>query len=623
MIVLAAALLLAPAANAQTVNVSVCGTVTAYAAPGLLPGLIVIGGQSIPIAVGANINGSGLITVGSNLCLNGSLNALAQLQAGTVTLNASTSVSVCGDVSAYTAATASAPGSITIGGQTFPIAAGTNINGAGLIDVGASLCLDATLNGLGQIVAPATVTANATTSVSVCGVVSAYTAATASAPGSITIGGQTFPIAAGTQIDGSAVIMVGANLCLNGTINVSGQLTPPTSVSVNVGTSISVCGIVTAYTAPTAVTYGSITIGGQTFSISPGTALTGAGLIQVGANLCLTGTAGGGGQIGGGSVTPNPNPPPPTTSVNVCGIVSAFVPATASLAGSITIGSQTFGIAAGTTFGPEVRVGASLCFDLPIATGGGGQISNPGPGPVPSTPANEIIFPVVAHLTGFGGAEWRTDVRIVNLGTSPATVTLEWYPFSPAGRSGPAQTSQVIVNPGVQGTFNRVLESLFDTDGGGSVRLVSASFEVGAALRLYHDTQQGPCEGTFGMFEKGLKRSESASRAALLVLSHRPADMRSVRSNLGYFNASPDPVQIAFQVHATDGRLLGSKSITLPSFANDQRSIFDLVDTVPSSDREQQDLYVTFEAQGGLPFVYGSAVYNSTNDGLYVIPWQY
>jgi len=121
MIVLAAALLVAAAANAQSANVSVCGTVTAYAAPGLLPGLIVIGGQSIPIAVGANINGSGLITVGSNLCLSGSLNALAQLQSGTVTVNASTSVSVCGVVSAYTAATASLPGSITIGGQTFPM----------------------------------------------------------------------------------------------------------------------------------------------------------------------------------------------------------------------------------------------------------------------------------------------------------------------------------------------------------------------------------------------------------------------------------------------------------------------------------------------------------------------
>jgi len=63
--------------------------------------------------------------------------------------------------------------------------------------------------------------------------------------------------------------------------------------------------------------------------------------------------------------------------------------------------------------------------------------------------------------------------------------------------------------------------------------------------------------------------------------------------------------------------------MTLPSFANDQKNVFAIVDSVLPQDREQQDVYVTFEAQGGLPFLYGSAVYNSTNDALFVTPWQY
>jgi hypothetical protein len=490
-------------ANATT-SVSVCGVVSAYtAATASSPGSITIGGQTFPIAAGTNIDGSGLITLGTNLCLNATLNGLGQITTpATVTANATTTVNVCGVVSAYTAATASTPGSITIGGQTFPIAAGTNIDGSGLITLGANLCLNGTVNLAGQLVVPTSVTANATTTVGVCGVVSAYTAATASSPGSITIGGNTFPIAAGTNIDGSGLITLGANICLNGTVNVFGQLVPPTTVTVNGTTSISVCGVVSTYMAATAATPGSITIAGQTFSIAPGTVLGGAGSIQVGANLCLNGSLNGFGQVGGGSVSSNPNPPPPTTSVNICGLVSAYTPATASSSGSITIGGQTFSIAPGTTFGAEVRVGASLCFDLPIASGNGGQISSPG-SPVPSTPANEIIFPVVAHLTGVGGSEWRTDVRVVNLGASPATVAFEWYPFSPEGRPGPVETIPVIVNPGVQGVFNQLLTSLFNTQGGGSVRLVSASSDIGAALRLYHDDEQGPCVGTFGMSRRG------------------------------------------------------------------------------------------------------------------------
>ena len=124
------------------------------------------------------------------------------------------------------------------------------------------------------------------------------------------------------------------------------------------------------------------------------------------------------------------------------------------------------------------------------------------------------------------------------------------------------------------------------------------------------------------MWEKGLVASESMSRGALLVLENMPGGAAQ-RSNLGYFNASGEESSITFRVFSTDGRLVGSKTIAVPGFANDQRSIFTLVDTVAAPDRAQRDLYVTFEAHGGLPFVYASAVYNSTNDALFVVPWQY
>jgi hypothetical protein len=102
-----------------------------------------------------------------------------------------------------------------------------------------------------------------------------------------------------------------------------------------------------------------------------------------------------------------------------------------------------------------------------------------------------------------------------------------------------------------------------------------------------------------------------------------PGDPSHQRTNLGYFNASAQTGSITFRVFTTDGRLLGSKTLSVPGFANDQRSLFALVDNVSAPDQSQRDLYVTFEAQGGLPFVYGSAVYNSTNDALFVVPWQY
>jgi hypothetical protein len=690
-------LLFTSVGSAQTATVSVCGTVSSYLAPSaVLPGLIVIGGQTIPIAIGTNIQGEGLIKVGADLCLNGSLDVAGQLtDPVSVTATATTSLEVCGVVSAYTAATASAPGSITIGGNTIPIAAGTAIDGAGLITAGANLCLHGTVNGFGQLTVPSSMTANVTTSIQVCGVVTAYTAATASSAGSITIGGQTIPIAAGTAIDGAGLITLGANLCLSGTLNASGELVVPSSVSVGATTSISVCGVVTAYTAATASSAGSLTIGGQTIPIAAGTNINGSGLIQVGANLCLNGTLNASGQlvppasvavdgslsvslcgvvsaytsatasapgsitIGGqmipiaagtslagsgfisiganlclnGTLNASGQLVPPSSvavnvssSVNVCGVVTAFAPATASAPGSITIGGQSFSIAPGATLGFSAQVGQVLCADFTVTpgpgsggSGGGSQIVGGESVPV----GREIIIPVAARVQGQGGAFWTTDLRIVNLGGSSASVTIEWYPFSPSGRPGPAQVVSVTVAPGVQGIFDGALETLFQTDGGGSLRLVSTSPSIGAALRLFHEQRADACGGAFGLWEKGLLASESVSRGALLVLENMPGDPSHQRTNLGYFNASAQTGSITFRVFTTDGQLLGTKTVAVPGFANDQKSIFALIDTVPASDRAQRDLYVTFEAQGGLPFVYGSSVYNSTNDALFVSPWQY
>jgi hypothetical protein len=619
-------------ANATT-SLELCGVVSAYTvATASAPGSITIGESTIPIAAGTALDGAGIVHAGADLCLHGTVNGFGQLTApSSVSANATTTIHVCGVVSAFTSATTSSAGSITVGGQTIPIAAGTPIDGSGLITLGTDLCLSGTLNGVGQLTAPSSVSANATTTIQVCGVVSAYTAATASSAGSITVGGQTIPIAAGTPIDGSGLITLGTDLCLNGTLDGSGQLVVPSSVSAGATASLSVCGVVTAYAAATASTPGSITIGGRTIPIAAGTSLSGSGLVTIGANLCLNGSLNASGQL----VPPSSVAVNATSTVNVCGVLTAFTPATASAPGSITIGGQTFSIAPGTTLGFSPRVGQVLCAELVLAPPGGSGVGGPGAGGPggsgtggvivggESLPVGrDIVIPVAARVQGQGGAFWTTDLRIVNLGDSSASVTVEWYPFSPSGRSGPAQAASVTVAPGVQGIFDRAIETLFQTEGGGSLRLVSTSSSIGAALRLFHEQRADACGGAFGMWEKGLVASESMSRGALLVLENMPGDAAQ-RSNLGYFNASGEASSITFRVFSTDGRLLGSKTIAVPGFANDQRSIFTVVDTVAASDRAQRDLYVTFEAHGGLPFVYGSAVYNSTNDALFVVPWQY
>lgn len=346
-------------------TVSVCGVVSAYTAAGAVtPGLITINGVTYPILAGVTLNGAGQLGPGSNVCLTLNLNNLGQITSGNFTANVTTSVNVCGVVSAFQAATANAPGSITIGGTTLPIAAGTTITGANQLTTNANACLSGTLNAQGQIIAPSTITLGATSTFNVCGVVNAYTAATANTPGSITIGGQTIPIAAGTVINGAGQIVVGNNICLSGTLNAQGQVIAPTSATVGATTSLNVCGVVTAYQAATANAPGSITIGGQTIPIAAGATITGNNLITLGSNLCLNATLNGAGQI----IVPSSIGAQATTRLNICGVVTAYTAATANAPGSITIGGTVIPIAAGTVIENAglITVGSDLCLSATL-----------------------------------------------------------------------------------------------------------------------------------------------------------------------------------------------------------------------------------------------------------------
>lgn len=362
-------------AAAQTVGttLNVCGVLNAYsAATASTLGSIAIGGTTYPIATGTTLTGANYLITGTSICLVGTLNAAGALSSGGITAGASAKISVCGVISAYVPASATSIGSITIGGTVYPIAAGATFTGTNLLTVGTNACLSGAVNAAGQI-SGGTVTANATATVTVCGVVSAYTAASATAPGSIAIGASTYTIATGTALTGAGLLTAGANICLSGTLNGAGQISGgAVTASTSAATTVSVCGVVSAYTAATVSAAGSIAIGGVTYPIAAGTTLTGANLITVGSSFCLNGTLNGGGQLSGGAITASGGA---STSVNVCGVVSAYTAATATVAGSIAIAGVTYTLPAGTVLngGSQIAVGTALC--LSGSLNGSGQLT--------------------------------------------------------------------------------------------------------------------------------------------------------------------------------------------------------------------------------------------------------
>jgi hypothetical protein len=143
--------------SAPVTPTSACGTASNYTAPGATSsGTITIATPTVTvtyaIVAAATINPSSFTVTGSpNICLSGTLNAGGQLTQATFTPNNTQSITLCGPVTAYTAATSAQTGSLTIGGLVVPLALSASFSGQPIV-LQSNVCVQGTFNGLGQLV---------------------------------------------------------------------------------------------------------------------------------------------------------------------------------------------------------------------------------------------------------------------------------------------------------------------------------------------------------------------------------------------------------------------------------------------------------------------------------------
>jgi hypothetical protein len=260
---------------------------------------------------------------------------------------------VCGRVSAYVPATAVTVGVLTIGAIPMTVAAGTSLSSR--VVAGANLCFALELNGLGSITG-ATVTANATATLDLCGVVAAYARSDSDSTGSLAIADRTLVIARGASLP--AAVKVGANLCLHLVLNGFGQVQGG-SATANATTTVRVCGVVTAVARAGSRASGSLAIGGRHFVLAIGSRLPAS--VVVGKDLCLTLKLNALGQVSDGTATLNVE-----TSVEACGRVSGFVAATATQAGRLAFAGVEREILAGVRVPAQVMAGAFLRLRLNV-----------------------------------------------------------------------------------------------------------------------------------------------------------------------------------------------------------------------------------------------------------------
>lgn len=307
-----------PAGSAPTPTpLAICGTIGTFTpnsatATGLISINTVSGTPNYTIAAGATIINSLQGTTGSSVCLVGALDASGNVTSFTLTPNVIANVTLCGNVAAYTAASANGVGSLTVGTSILPVAQNTTFTGGTAITSGGNLCIQATLNGLGQVVA-GVVTANTAGTAStgdpaaICGTVASYTAATSTTAGTLQFTlatvNVTYTIPANTTINGSlsSDIATGQNICLSGIVTGTSTLSSVT-LTANATTMLTECGAVGTFVAPTGATPGSLTLGSTVLPVSPNATFSGATL-TTGAGLCLAITLNGLGQVASATAT--------------------------------------------------------------------------------------------------------------------------------------------------------------------------------------------------------------------------------------------------------------------------------------------------------------------------------
>ncbi len=231
----------------------------------------------------------------------------------------------------------------------------------------------------------------------------------------------------------------------------------------------------------------------------------------------------------------------------------------------------------------------------------------------------EAMLTVAAHNAGLGTSLFRTDMRAMSLTDEPATVYGEWYPHGVTNATGPATRAQFVIPAGGEAVYDDVVSVLFNAGTRGAIRLLSA-FPFAETARNYND-QRPVGGGTFGEDNPGIGLSGALTSGALLLNSNQPkSDGVGSRTNVGYFNPSPYPIDVTFNVRTPDGVLVAPPSkTTLPPWADEQAAFYQFIPGIPPSQDTLANFFITFTATQPV-FIFSSMADNKTDDGIHQAP---
>ena len=228
------------------------------------------------------------------------------------------------------------------------------------------------------------------------------------------------------------------------------------------------------------------------------------------------------------------------------------------------------------------------------------------------------ILPSSAFASGAGGAEFHTDVRILNQATAPATVTASFHDQT----SGQTFWSvPFAVAPRSQKAFDNVLQSLFgrvlEQGAYGPIRFDSTSaIVVSSSVNNVNACGAGAVSG---MWLPGIDASLGVRSGTLgqLAVSGSPAS--GYRTNVAFVNPGTQPATVSVRIRRGDGSLISSGTIGPLGVNGFSQTPLDLWTVFPGvSGMTDTNLWIEFSSDQPV-LAFASVIHNVSGDPFAVV----
>jgi PKD repeat protein len=227
--------------------------------------------------------------------------------------------------------------------------------------------------------------------------------------------------------------------------------------------------------------------------------------------------------------------------------------------------------------------------------------------------AETLYVPAAAHLAGFAGTDWRTDLEIANRMDTPVECSID---LLRTGYDNSSPRTAVVTVPGHSNLrVGDVLKTLLEYEGSAALRLHTGSSAISVTSSTYNSTD----EGTYGQYISGVSTADAIlpNRPGVMIqLSESDVTTSGFRTNLGLLNTTAGRVEVLIELHDSNGSPVGSGSTVLEPFEHRQiNRIFAQVTSSPITDGVA---WVSTSTPGGAVLAYASVVDNRSGDPVFI-----